>query len=91
MTMPRELALGSAINQHINAAITSRNPKDVNDQLRIAAHLAAILHEQCSAYHVALQQIAALAKPGCAGDVVPFDCKLRMDIWHVLDNLDQPL
>lgn len=91
MTMPRELALGSAINQYIQAAITSRNPKDVNDQLRVAAHLAAILHEQCSTYHVALQRIAALAKPGCAGDVALLDCKLRADIWNVLDNLDQPL
>lgn len=82
MSMSREMALGSAINHYIQASITSRNPKDVNDQLRVAAHLAAILHEQCSAYHVALARIVEIAKQGGMTE---------RDIFNVTDNLDQPI
>lgn len=72
---PRELALFSAIE--INLATLGGEP-----HARAAHELAAILLEQCSAYRLALVQIAGLARQGGLTE---------RDILNVLDNLNQPL
>ena len=72
---PRELALFNSIEANLA-------PMAGNSHARAACELAAILHEQCSAYHLALTRIPAIAKQGGMTD---------RDVFNVLDNLNQPL
>jgi hypothetical protein len=71
----RELALIRAIESNLANLGDTRHA-------RAAYELAAILHEQCSAYHVALNRIAEIARKGGMTD---------RDVFNVLETLDQPL
>lgn len=72
---PQELALFNATERIL--AEFGGDPRS-----REAHTLVALLHKQCSAYHVALTRIAEIARQGGMTD---------RDIFNVLDNLDQPL
>lgn len=72
---PRELALFKAIETNLAAL-------GHNHYAFAAYELTVILHEQCSAYHVALARIVEIAKQGGMTE---------RDIFNVLDNLDQPI
>lgn len=72
---PRELALFKAIESNLAAL-------GHNHHASAACELTVILHEQCSAYHLALAQIAAIARQGGITE---------RDIFNVIDNLNQPL
>lgn len=74
--MPRELALFNAIKMNLDS------PGEDDPKPRAALELAAMLHEQCSAYRVALRRIVETAKQGGLTE---------RDIFNVTDNLDQPL